>query len=300
MKQTSHVSINNFKNEIANSDIYSKMNKDIDSDPNINYYIIHNILKSATKQHLAPKIVKFNKRRHKKSKWITQGIVKSNIRMAKRNYYYSLFKKYKYNIKNTWTNIKDLLQQSKVKRDFPNHFTINGEEITDSNIIANKFCKYFTDIGPSLTKNMKMPKNINVKDFLTGTHSCTFQFKQIDDISILRIINDLPNKSSTGFDDISMRLIKAIKTEIIPALLCIFNQSLNTGIFPEKLKIAKVIPIHKKGSLNDISNYRSISLLPSISKILEKLIFKQWSTYFNEHKLLYDSQYGFRAGHRLN
>ena len=127
--------------------------------------------------------------------------------------------------------------------------------------------------------------------------ACTFQFKQIDDISILRIINDLPHKSSTGFDDISMRLIKAIKTEIIPALTCIFNQSLNTGIFPEKLKIAKVIPIHKKGSLNDISNYRPISLLPSISKILEKLIFKQLSTYLNEHKLLYDRQYGFRAGH---
>ena len=98
-------------------------------------------------------------------------------------------------------------------------------------------------------------KNVNVKYFLTGTHNCIFQFKIIEDISILRIINDLPNKSSTGFDYISMRLIKAIKTEIIPALTCIFNQSLNTGIFSEKLKIAKVIPIHKKGSLNDISNY---------------------------------------------
>ena len=202
VKQTSHVSINNFKSEIANSDIYSKMNKDIDSDPNINYDIIHNILKSATKQHLAPKIVKFNKRRHKKSQWITQGIVKSisyrdklykqyrttptnadacdrikinlntynkilksNIRLAKRNHFYSLFEKYKCNIKNTWTNIKDLLQQSKVKRDFSNHFTINGEEITDSNIIANKFCKYFTDIGPSLAKNIKMPKTLTVKIF---------------------------------------------------------------------------------------------------------------------------------------
>ena len=139
---------------------------------------------------------------------------------------------------------------------------INGGKITYSNIIANTFFKYFTDIGPSLAKNIKMRKNINFQDFLTGTHNCTFQFKKIDEISILRIINDLPNKSSTGFDDISMRLIKAIKT-------------LNTGIFPEKLKIAKVIPIHKKGSLNDISNYRSIALLPSISKILEKIICKQ-------------------------
>ena len=107
----------------------------------------------------------------------------------------------------------------------------------------------------------------------------------------------LKNKSSTGFDDISMRLIKAIKTEMIPALTCIFIQSLNTGIFPEKIKTAKVIPIYKKGSLNDISSYRPISLLPSISKILEKIIFKQLSTYLNKDKLLYDSQYGFRAGH---
>ena len=66
-----------------------------------------------------------------------------------------------------------------------------------------------------------------------------------------------------------MRLIKAIKTEIIPSLTSILNQSLNTGIFSEKVKIAKVIPIHKKGFLNDISNYRPILLLPLISKILE-------------------------------
>ena len=101
-------------------------------------------------------------------------------------------------------------------------------------------------------------------------------------------------------DDISMRLIKAIKTEIIPAITCIFNQSLNTGIFTEKLKIAKVMPIHKKGSLNDISNHRPISLFFFISKILEKLIFKQLNIYLNEHKLLYDSQYGFRAGLSLS
>ena len=104
----------------------------------------------------------------------------------------------------------DLLQQSKVKRDFPNHFMINGGEIYDLNIIANTFCKYFIDIGPSLAKNIKMPRNIHVKYFITGTHNCTFQFKKIGDISILRIISELPNTSGTDFENISMRLIKAI------------------------------------------------------------------------------------------
>ena len=95
-------------------------------------------------------------------------ILKSNILLAKRKHYHSIFEKYKHNIKNTWTNIKDLLQQSKVKRDFPNHFLINGEEITDANNIANKFCEYFTNIGPSLAKNINMSKNIKVEDFLTS------------------------------------------------------------------------------------------------------------------------------------
>ena len=173
-------------------------------------------------------------------------ILKSNILLAKRKHYHSIVEKYKHNIKNAWTNIKDLLQQSKVKRDFPNHFLINGEEMTDANNIANKFCEYLTNIGDSFTKNINMTKNIKVEDFLTSTRNCTFQFYKTDDSSILKIINELPNKTSTGFDDLSMRLIKLIKSEIIPSLTCIFTQSLHTGIFPDKLKIAKVIPIYKK------------------------------------------------------
>ena len=185
-------------------------------------------------------------------------ILKLNILLAKRKHYHSIFEKYKHNIKNTWTNIKDLLQQFKVKRDFPNHFLINGKEITDANNIANKFCEYFTNIGPSLAKNNYIPKNIQVEDFLTSTRNCTFLFYKTDDSSILNIINELPNKTSTGFDDLSMRLIKLIKSEIKPTLTGIFKQSLHTGIFPDKLKIAKVISIYKKGSLNDVSNYRPI------------------------------------------
>ena len=111
-----------------------------------------------------------------------------------------------------------------VKRDFPDHFLINGEEITDANNIANKFCEYFTNIGPSFAKHINMPKNIKVEDFFPSTRNCTFQFYKTDDSSILKIIYEFPNKTSTGFDDLCMRLIKLIKSEIIPSLTCIFNQ----------------------------------------------------------------------------
>ena len=72
---------------------------------------------------------------------------------------------------------------------------------------------------------------------------------------------------------------------------------LNTGTFPDKLKIAKVIPIFKKGDPSLFENYRPISLLPAISKVLQKIIALQLSSYFEKNKLLFDNQYGFRPKH---
>ena len=82
-----------------------------------------------------------------------------------------------------------------------------------------------------------------------------------------------------------------------PILSVIINQSLYTGIFPDKLKTALVKPLHKKEQNNIFQNYRPISLLPAISKVFEKVVYKQVYDYFKRHKLLYGSQYGFREGH---
>ena len=72
---------------------------------------------------------------------------------------------------------------------------------------------------------------------------------------------------------------------------------LNTDIFPDELKIAKVIPLLKKDDPKLLKNYRPISLLPTISKVIEKIIFTQLLTYFNENKFIFDNQYGFRPKH---
>ena len=75
------------------------------------------------------------------------------------------------------------------------------------------------------------------------------------------------------------------------------NQCINTGIFPEKMKTAEVIPLHKKDELNNTENYRPISLLPALSQILEKVIINQLDQYFNSHNIFCSNQYGFRAKH---
>ena len=88
-----------------------------------------------------------------------------------------------------------------------------------------------------------------------------------------------------------------MEEQIAKPLSLKINQSLCTGIFPKKLKIAKVIPLFKKGDSHLFDNYCPISLLPAISKVFEKVVFEQTYDYFNKHKLLYISQYGFRKKH---
>ena len=113
----------------------------------------------------------------------------------------------------------------------------------------------------------------------------------------MKIINKISPKSSFGQDNISTILLKTVSAEIYETLTLIINQSLSTGIFPDKLKIAKIKPIFKKENPNIPDNYRPISLLPAISKVFEKVAFIQLYAYFMENKLLYSSQYGFRTLH---
>ena len=84
---------------------------------------------------------------------------------------------------------------------------------------------------------------------------------------------------------------------MIKPLTCIVNQCLITGIFPDNLKLAKVIPLHKKDDKMIMTNYRPISLLPSIFKIIGKVARIQISDYFTSHNLFYEHQYGFRSKH---
>ena len=107
----------------------------------------------------------------------------------------------------------------------------------------------------------------------------------------------MENKTSCGHDGISNKLLKCIKHELSKSLTLIINQMLTTGIFPESLKLSKITPIYKKGDRVFLENYRPISLLPTISKIFERVIHDQLYDYFNSNNLLATQQYGFRPQH---
>ena len=79
-------------------------------------------------------------------------------------------------------------------------------------------------------------------------------------------------------------------------LSCIFNLSLCEGVFPDKLKVAKVYPVFKKGNKSDMNNYRPISVLSVFSKILERIVYKRVYSFLEKNNILYGSQFGFCKG----
>ena len=122
----------------------------------------------------------------------------------------------------------------------------------------------------------------------------TMFFDEIESHEIDLIIDKFnPNKSS----DMSPRVLKIFKRMLSPTFAILFNNCVSAGIFPDALKIARVIPLYKSGEKSDISNYRLISLLPIVSKIFEKLIHTRINSFLEKHEIIYHKQYGFRKRH---
>ena len=117
-----------------------------------------------------------------------------------------------------------------------------------------------------------------------------------DTIEIQQIIEYLEPKSSSGIDEISNITVKAAGSVICEHLVFLINKSLSDGIFPSSLKLAKVIPLNKKSSKEDVNNYRPISLLVFWSNIFERNVFNQIFHYL-EHSYINENQLGFRKKH---
>ena len=124
-----------------------------------------------------------------------------------------------------------------------------------------------------------------------------FKFQNVDESCIIKIFKELKPKSSTDHEGMSVKILKNVSTKLASPLAIIVNQSLNSGIVPQALKVSKVNPVFKKNDNTLCDNYRPIALLPTISKILEKIVHKQLITYLINSKLLFNSQHGFRQNH---
>ena len=134
-------------------------------------------------------------------------------------------------------------------------------------------------------------KNLMVK------RTSSFELQAVHPDLVGKVIDGLKNSSSFGFDYIDTKIIKLVKPEILPALTHVINLSINTKIFPQTWKKAKIIPVFKKGDYLDSKNYRPVAILPIFSKILERLVFNQIIEYMNENDLIHPSHHAYRKNH---
>jgi hypothetical protein len=106
-----------------------------------------------------------------------------------------------------------------------------------------------------------------------------------------KIIHSLKSKNSQGYDEIPSRILKVSTPDVLSPLTCIFNKILQTGTFPDRLKFSEVKPLYKKGNKTKLCNYRPISLLPTFSKIIEKIIYKRLYSHLNKNNIYILKQY---------
>jgi hypothetical protein len=174
---------------------------------------------------------------------------------------------------------------------------INGEVVCDKRTIANEFNDPFVNVGPDLAGRLPPPTQ-NHMAFLTNPSRDSFYLRNTSPEEIKNLILALKN-SSPGSDEISAKVLKHSCDFLIDPLSHVFNLSLINGVVPLELKQAKihVTPIFKKGCRETIGNYRPISILPCMSKILERLVYNRLTTFCERNSSLSDMQFGFRERH---
>ena len=166
---------------------------------------------------------------------------------------------------------------------------------TDTEVIAKHFNTFFTEIGPRLAKKIETP----AKTF--ETYLQKWNTIQPENLLTLNELKDAffslqPNRSP-GHDEISFNVIKNCFGPLSTPLLNIFNLSLEKGIFPDELKIARVITIYKTSDENDFGNKILETVLPCFSKMLKRIMYKRLYNHLSQNHMLYTKQFGFQKSH---
>ena len=279
----SYDKIMKLKQTLENVDIYDKLDHNSNNDPNENYNILETTIKSAIDEAIPSKKIRFNKYKHRKSPWITNGILKSieyrdnlyehlkvmqpnspeysqsklnlsayniilknSIISAKKLYYGKCFSRYMSDIKNTYKTINSLLCKSKNDNDLPPFFRINDVMVYDKQTIAEEFNTYFTNLGPPLADEIASTHNKSFRDYLTTSTTGYLSFNYLSERDIAKIIDNFPPKTSSGHDNLSLKLVKLCKDILIKPITLIVNQMFSTGVFPDRLKLLRLSHYSKK------------------------------------------------------
>ena len=196
-----------------------------------------------------------------------------------------------------WRNVKNWFGWTKYGS--PTQLQENGKIHSKPKEVARIMNEFFTKKVEGLISTLEPAIEcplVLTRQVMNG-RNCSFDLKPVFPNTVEEILRNLKPSSSCGLDDIDSKILKLGAKQLIPSITHILNLSITTKTFPEAWKTAKVIPLHKKDDLMDPKNYRPVSLLSTMSKLLERVIYLQLVSYLEKEKILNSSHHGFRKSH---
>lgn len=328
-KDISYVPVSDTRLELYRNNILEKLTGlQYNENPNLLYESIFNLVKNEYDIVFKPKIIKV-KNKVTFSDWATVGIHRSRQRLyelyeersynkntafveyvrqyskmfkcvcvsAKSNYFKNQIKSSNNVMRTTWKIINN--ETGKVRATNNNFkLKIDDQFLSTDLEVAKAFENFFTDIPVSTTKSLNSSPTAAESLLKQNVEECKsdFKFRHVNNEEIVKAFRSLEMKKTADVHGLSVKIISSIIDCIAPHLCCIFNQCIDNGVFPDLMKLSKVIPLFKAGSTSDPTNFRPISILPTLSKIFEKLILNQLQSHFYHNNLMHVDQFGFTKG----
>ena len=220
---------------------------------------------------------------------------KKLIRNAKRNYYLQKITGSQQKTKKLWEVVNEDTNLKQRKTHTNISLTEEGKQINDPVEVSETFNTYFISVAANLNKESSLNVRHNAIDLLTKVNARNLNSMFLGPTTEYEISREIRNLDATKAvgDEIPVWIIKKINDSLTPILCYLFNKCFEDGIFPGKLKIAKVSPVYKKGDKTLPQNYRPISLLSTFSKLLEKLIKQRLLNFLNKCRIITKQQHGF-------
>ena len=223
-----------------------------------------------------------------------RNILKTVLKKAKKMFYENKFNENRNNPKKMWATISELMGKSTDNDSAPKHIcNTEGVRISDNAVQAEILNNYFSEIGLELKSKILRVDFDPIAPIARVDEEMTLNLTTEQELT--DVIMKL-NNVGAGYDGINSKIFKCTFQSIINILIHFFNTCLRAGVFPNLLKIAVIKPIYKGGDSSEKNNYRPISMLPFMSKILEKLIENRLSLHLLNNSILHDKQFGFQKG----
>ena len=217
----------------------------------------------------------------------------NEIKKAKADYYKSQVESNIGNPKAIWKCINQITHRKATNNSSINELKVNNKSFTEPSDISDILNRHFISIGPNLASALPIG-DTDFESYITPARS-VFRLKHTTADVVFKILKKLSPHKATGLDNISCRLLKEAAPIISVSLAMIINGSIVSGVFPSKWKIAKIFPLFKANDCTDPHNYRPISVLSTVSKVCERVVYDQLYAYLTENALLTKFQSGFRS-----